>query len=39
MGLLPTTQKWFYERNGIAAILGTDNAGANRFIAELANEE
>jgi hypothetical protein len=38
-GAVTHDSKMTYERDGIAAILCTDNAGANKFIAELANDE
>lgn len=37
-GAVTHDAKMVYERNGIAAILVTDKAGANKFIAELPNE-
>ena len=38
-GAVTHDAKMAYERDGIAAILATDNAGANKFIAELDNDE
>lgn len=38
-GAVTHDAKMVYERDGIAAILATDNAGANKFIAELPNDE
>ncbi len=38
-GAVTHDAKMVYERDGMAAILGTDNAGANKFIAELADDQ
>lgn len=38
-GAVTHDAKMAYERDGIAAILGTDNAGVNKFIAERADDE
>lgn len=38
-GAVTDDSKMAYERDGIAAILCTDDAGANKFIAELPNDQ